>query len=59
VCGEAFNIINRVSLATPVATLNSPNFGQITADISGPQAGGLVASSRDPRIVQLALKFVF
>jgi hypothetical protein len=57
--GEAFNILNRVNLATPVATLNSSNFGQITADISGPQAGGLVASSGDPRIVQLALKFVF
>jgi hypothetical protein len=57
--GEAFNILNRVNLATAVATLNSSNFGQITADISGPQAGGLVASSGDPRIVQLALKFVF
>jgi hypothetical protein len=56
---EAFNILNRVNLATPVATLNSSNFGQITADISGPQAGGLVASSGDPRIVQLALKFLF
>src|SRR5579871_2801142 len=56
---EAFNILNRVNFATPVATLNSSNFGQITADISGPQAGGLVASSGDPRIVQLALKFLF
>ena len=56
---EAFNILNRVNLSTPVATLNSSNFGQITSDISGPQAGGLVASSGDPRIVQLALKFLF
>jgi hypothetical protein len=57
--GEAFNILNRVNLATPVATVNSSNFGKITADISGPQAGGLVASSGGPEIVQLALKFVF
>ncbi|HEY7389119.1 MAG TPA: carboxypeptidase regulatory-like domain-containing protein [Bryobacteraceae bacterium] len=56
---EAFNILNRVNLSTPVATLNSSNFGQITSDISGPQAGGLVASSGDPRIVQFALKFLF
>jgi hypothetical protein len=56
---EAFNILNRVNLSTPVATLNSSNFGQITSDISGPQAGGLVASPGDPRIVQLALKFLF
>ena len=56
---EAFNILNRVNLSTPVATLNSSNFGQITSDISGPQAGGLVASPGDPRIVQLALKYLF
>jgi hypothetical protein len=57
--GEAFNLPNRVNLSTPVATLNSSNFGQITSDISGPQAGGLVVSPGDPRIVQLALKFSF
>jgi hypothetical protein len=57
--GEAFNILNRVNFNNPVATLNSSNFGQITSDISGPQAGGLVASSGDPRIVQLSLKYLF
>ena len=43
---ELFNLLNSVQKADPVATLNSPNFGLITA------AG-------DPRIVQLALKYVF
>jgi hypothetical protein len=42
-------------ICIPVATLNSGNFGQITSDISGTQ--GL--SAGDPRIVQLALKYVF
>ena len=57
--GEAFNVLNRVNLSAPVATLNAPNFGQITSDVSGSQAGGLVASSGDPRILQLALKYLF
>jgi len=51
---EVFNVPNRVNLAAPNATLNSGTFGQITSDINGSssQAG-------DPRIMQLALKFVF
>jgi hypothetical protein len=51
---ESFNLPNHVNFSTPVATLNSGNFGQITSDIAGPsgQAG-------DPRIIQLAAKFVF
>ena len=56
---EAFNVLNTVNFSAPVATLNAPNFGQITSDISGSQAGGLVASSGDPRILQLALKYLF
>jgi len=56
---EAFNLPNLVNFNTPVLTLNAPNFGQITTDISGSQAGGLVASSGDPRILQLALKYLF
>jgi hypothetical protein len=43
---ELFNVFNTVLKSDPVATLNSPNFGLITA------AG-------DPRIVQLAVKYVF
>jgi hypothetical protein len=43
---EAFNLPNHTNFSTPVATLSSGTFGQI-------QAAG------DPRIVQLAMKFVF
>jgi hypothetical protein len=43
---ELFNLLNSVQKLDPVATLNSPNFGVITA-------------AADPRIVQLALKYVF
>ena len=43
---EPFNLPNHANFSTPVAALNSGTFGQI-------QAAG------DPRIVQLAMKFVF
>jgi hypothetical protein len=43
---EAFNLPNRTNFNTPTATLNSGNFGVIT-------------SAGDPRIVQLAMKFIF
>jgi hypothetical protein len=43
---EVFNLLNRVRLDLPVSLLNSSNFGVIT-------------SAGDPRIVQLALKYVF
>lgn len=43
---EAFNLTNRVQLDNPVTTLTSPNFGFIT-------------SAGDPRIVQIAVKFLF
>lgn len=51
---EVFNVPNRVNFAAPNLTLSSGTFGQITSDINGSssQAG-------DPRIMQLALKFVF
>jgi hypothetical protein len=44
---EVFNLLNRVHLDRPVLLLNSPNFGLFTE------------TAADPRIVQLALKFVF
>ena len=43
---EAFNVLNRVQLSNPVSALNNPNFGFIT-------------SAGEPRIIQLALKYVF
>jgi hypothetical protein len=51
---EVFNVPNRVNLGAPNTVLNSGTFGQITSDINGSssQAG-------DPRIMQLALKYVF
>ena len=52
---EAFNLPNHLNPSTPVALVNAGNFGQITSDVSG--NNGL--SSGDPRIVQLAMKFVF
>jgi hypothetical protein len=62
---EAFNLPNHVNLATPGAggvgnigrsvALNSPNFGQITSDISG--NSGLQAG--DYRIIQFAMKLIF
>ena len=53
---EAFNLPNTVNFSIPVNSLSAPNFGQITSDISG--TNGLT-SAGDPRILQLALKFVF
>jgi hypothetical protein len=41
-----FNLLNNVQLNNPVSSLNNSNFGIIT-------------SANDPRIVQLALKYVF
>jgi hypothetical protein len=52
---EAFNLPNHLNPSVPVAALNSGSFGKIQSDISG--TSGL--SAGDPRIVQLALKFVF
>jgi hypothetical protein len=53
---EAFNLPNRANLSVPTSTTNSGGaFGAIRSDISGTQ--GLTAG--DPRIIQMALKFVF
>jgi len=46
---EVFNLFNTVNPDNPVATLNSPDFGRITA-----LAGGTA-----PRIMQLAVKYQF
>ena len=53
---EAFNLPNHVNFANPGNSLSSPTFGQITADISGNNG---LSNSGDPRIIQLAMKFVF
>ena len=45
---EAFNLPNKANFSTPVATLTSGNFGQITSTGTNP-----------PRIIQLAGKFYF
>ena len=43
---EVFNVPNVVNLNNPVSALNSANFGKIL-------------NSTDPRIMQVALKYVF
>ena len=43
---EIFNLLNTPPLGAPAAVLGAGNFGTIT-------------SAGDPRVVQLALKFVF
>ena len=43
---EAFNLFNHARFGNPVTDMNSPAYGQIL-------------SARDPRIVQLAVKYVF
>ena len=44
---EAFNLFNRQNLGNPDANLSSPGFGRITNTVG------------DPRVIQLALKYVF
>jgi hypothetical protein len=51
---EFFNVINTLNPSNPVLTLNSGNFGQITSDVNGSQG-----TTGDPRIIQLALKYLF
>jgi hypothetical protein len=46
---EVFNVFNTVNLDNPVSTLNSPDFGRITA----------LAPGTAPRIMQLAVKYQF
>ena len=44
--GELFNLLNHTNFRLPVSDISSPNFGQIQTDVS-------------PRVIQLALKFLF
>jgi len=44
--GELFNLLNHPNFQLPVSDISSPNFGQIQSDLG-------------PRVVQLALKFLF
>jgi hypothetical protein len=44
--GEIFNLFNNVNLNNPNATMTSPKFGQITG-------------SGSPRIIQVALRYMF
>jgi hypothetical protein len=50
---EAFNLPNHVNPNTPILMLNSRDFGKILS------AGGPGFPQGDPRIMQLALKYVF
>ena len=44
--GELFNLLNRTNLRLPDSDISSPTFGQIHSDIG-------------PRVIQVALKFLF
>src|SRR5580693_3132084 len=44
--GELFNLLNHTNFRLPVSDIESPTFGQIQTDIS-------------PRVIQVALKFLF
>jgi outer membrane receptor protein involved in Fe transport len=44
--GELFNVLNHTNFQLPVSDIESPTFGQIQSDVS-------------PRVIQVALKFLF
>jgi Carboxypeptidase regulatory-like domain/TonB dependent receptor len=44
--GELFNLLNHTNFRLPVTDIESPTFGQIQSDVS-------------PRVIQVALKFLF
>ena len=44
--GELFNLLNHTNFRLPVSDIESPTFGQIQSDVS-------------PRVIQVALKFLF
>jgi len=44
--GELFNVLNHTNFRLPVSDIESPNFGEIQSDVS-------------PRVIQVALKFLF
>ena len=54
---EAFNLENRINLATPVLTLSSSTFGQINAEPAG--NGAVAAQGYGPRIMQFSIKYLF
>jgi len=56
---ESFNFLNHLNASIPSAALNTGNFGQITSDVSGTQQGGLLTGGGDPRVIQVAMKFIF
>jgi hypothetical protein len=51
---EVFNLPNLVNFAAPNTALSSGTFGQISSDINGSST-----QTGDPRIMQVALKYVF
>jgi len=44
--GELFNVLNHTNFRLPVSDIESPTFGQIQSDVS-------------PRVIQVAMKFLF
>jgi hypothetical protein len=62
-----FNVFNTVNLANPISNLNAVNQGggsinSTTGEIVGTNAGDfgrIIATSNNPRVIQLALKFSF
>jgi hypothetical protein len=44
--GELFNFLNHTNLRLPVSDIASPNFGVVQSDVG-------------PRVIQVALKFLF
>jgi len=44
--GELFNVLNHTNFRLPVSDIESPTFGQIQSDVS-------------PRVIQVAMKFMF
>src|SRR5450432_2371132 len=44
--GELFNVLNHINFRLPVSDIESANFGEIQSDVS-------------PRVIQVALKFLF
>jgi hypothetical protein len=44
---EAFNVLNHVNPSNPVTALNNPNFGRVTS------------TATEPRVMQLAVKYLF
>jgi hypothetical protein len=44
--GELFNVLNHTNFRLPVSDIQSPTFGEIQSDVS-------------PRVIQVALKFLF